>query len=100
MWRLVGEGHIAAAREAIAARQAAEAGWSAPEDLLDRLALAEMRGRLVNASDAKQYGTVIQIADREPGLRTCGDVDVSGASPRRSPERAVEAGPPMSIATS
>jgi len=76
MWRLVAEGQFAAAREAIAARRIAEAGWTAPKDLLDRLALAEMRGRLVNASDAKQYGMVIQIGATTPSLRTCADVDV------------------------
>jgi cellulose synthase operon protein C len=76
MWRLYAQGKFEAAREAIATRQSAEAGWVAPKDLLDRLAIAETRDRLVNASDAKQYGMVIQIAATTPSLRTCGDVDV------------------------
>jgi cellulose synthase operon protein C len=76
MWQLYAQGQFEAVREAIAARQSAEAGWIAPKDLLDRLAIAEARDRLVNASDAKQYGMVIQIAATTPSLRTCGDVDV------------------------
>src|SRR5580658_7415883 len=76
MWQLYAQGQFEAVREAIAARQSAEAGWIAPKDLLDRLAIAEARDRLVNASDAKQYGMVIQIAATTPSLRTCGDVDI------------------------
>jgi cellulose synthase operon protein C len=76
MWQLYAQGQFTAVREAIAARQAAQAGWIAPKDLIDRLALADMRERLVNASDAKQYGMVVQIAATIPSLRTCGDVDV------------------------
>jgi cellulose synthase operon protein C len=76
MWQLYAQGQFEAAREAIVARQSEEAGWIAPKDLLDRLAIAETRDRLVNASDAKQYGMVIQIAATTPSLRTCGDVDV------------------------
>jgi cellulose synthase operon protein C len=75
LWRLFAQGEIAAARAAIATRQGAEPGWTPPKDLLDQLALADTRERLVNASDAKQYATVIQIAAATPALRTCGDVD-------------------------
>jgi hypothetical protein len=76
MWQLYAQGQFTAVREAIAARQTAQAGWIAPKDLIDRLALADMHERLINASDAKQYGTVVQIAATTPSLRTCGDVDV------------------------
>jgi cellulose synthase operon protein C len=76
MWQLYAQGQFAAVREAIAARQTGQAGWIAPKDLLDRLALADTRERLVNASDAKQYGMVIQIAASTPALRTCGDADI------------------------
>jgi hypothetical protein len=76
MWQLYAEGQFTTVREAIAARQTAQAGWIPPKDLIDRLALADMRERLINASDAKQYGMVIQIAATTPSLRTCGDVDV------------------------
>jgi hypothetical protein len=76
MWQLYAQGQFTAVREAIATRQAAQAGWIAPRDLLDRLTLADMRERLVNAFDAKQYGMVVQIAATTPSLRTCGDIDV------------------------
>jgi cellulose synthase operon protein C len=76
LWQLYAQGKFSAVREAVAARQSAEIGWTPPKDLVDRLALADMRERLVNASEAKQYGMVIQIAASEPSLRTCGDVDI------------------------
>ncbi|HEY4923380.1 MAG TPA: cellulose synthase, partial [Roseiarcus sp.] len=76
MWQLYAQGQFTVVREAIATRQAAQAGWIAPRDLLDRLTLADMRERLVNAFDAKQYGMVVQIAATTPSLRTCGDIDV------------------------
>ena len=76
MWQLYAQGQFTAVREAIAARQTAQAGWGPPKDLTDRLALADMRERLVNAFDAKQYAMVIQIAATTPSLRTCGDIDV------------------------
>jgi len=76
MWQLYAEGQFTAVREAIAARQTAQAAWIPPKDLIDRLALADMRERLINAFDAKQFGMVVQIAATTPSLRTCGDVDV------------------------
>lgn len=76
IWQLYAEGRLAEAREAIAARQADEPDWQPPPDLLDRLALAEARERLINASDIAQYGTVIGIASQNPHLLTCGEVDV------------------------
>ena len=76
MWQLYAQGQFAAARDAIAARESTESGWTAPRDLIDRLALADTRERLINASDAKQYGKVVEIAAATPALRTCGDVDV------------------------
>jgi cellulose synthase operon protein C len=76
MWQLYAQGQFTALREAIAARQTAQAGWAPPKDLTDRLTLADMRERLVNAFDAKQYAMVIQIAATTQSLRTCGDIDV------------------------
>jgi cellulose synthase operon protein C len=76
LWSLYAKGQFAQARAAIAERQSADSKWLAPKDLTDQLDLADERGRLVNASNAKQYETVIQIAASTPNLRTCGDVDV------------------------
>lgn len=76
MWQLYSEGRYAELRRAIADRQAAESGWMPPADLLDRLDVAESRTRLINASDLKQYATVVDIAAQTPSLLTCADIDV------------------------
>ncbi len=76
MWQLYSEGRYAEVRKAIADRQAAETTWQPPSDLLDRLEVAEARTRLVNASDLKQYATVIDIGSKNPSLLTCSDIDV------------------------
>jgi cellulose synthase operon protein C len=76
MWQLYSEGRYAELRKSIADRQGAEAGWQPPADLLDRLDVAEARARLVNASDLKQYATVVQIGAATPSLLTCADIDV------------------------
>lgn len=76
MWKLYADGKYAEVRKAIADRQASETGWQPPQDLLERLTVAETRIRLVNASDLKQYETVIDLAAQTPSLRTCSDVDV------------------------
>ncbi|MGR9168825.1 cellulose synthase [Rhizobium sp. KDH_Rht_773_N] len=76
MWRLYSEGRYAELRKAIADRQTGESGWQPPADLLDRLDVAESRVRLINASDLKQYATVIDIAAATPSLLTCAEVDV------------------------
>jgi hypothetical protein len=76
MWQLYSEGRYAELRKAVADRQTAEAGWQPPADLLDRLDVAEARARLVNASDLKQYATVVQIGATTPSVLTCADIDV------------------------
>ncbi|MFS2180526.1 cellulose synthase [Rhizobium pisi] len=76
MWRLYSDSRYAELRKAIADRQATDAGWQPPADLLDRLDVAEARARLVNASDLKQYTTVVDIAAATPSLLTCSEVDV------------------------
>lgn len=76
MWQLYAEGRYAEVRKAIADRQAADTAWQPPADLLDRLDVAEARARLVNASNLKQYATVVQIGADTPSLLTCSDIDV------------------------
>ncbi|UYZ10390.1 cellulose synthase [Agrobacterium salinitolerans] len=76
MWQLYTDGRYAEVRKAIADRQQAEPGWQPPENLMGMLSLAEARQRLVNASDLKQYATVVDTAANNPGLLTCGEVDV------------------------
>ena len=76
MWKLYADGKFSELRQAIAARTNSEPDWTPPVDLLDRLATAEAREQLVNASNLKQYDTVLRVASAAPGLLTCGDVDV------------------------
>lgn len=76
MWQLYTDGRYAEVRKAIADRQQAEPGWQPPDNLIGMLSLAEARQRLVNASDLKQYATVVETAANNPGLLTCGEVDV------------------------
>jgi tetratricopeptide (TPR) repeat protein len=76
IWELYSQGRLAEARQAIAQRQTDEDGWQPPADLLDRLALAEARERLINASEIDQYETVIRLGSENPQLLTCGEVDV------------------------
>lgn len=75
-WRLYSEGNFAQLRSMIAERRKSEPDWTPPVDLMDRLALAEGRERLVNASDLKQYETVIRIASANSSLLTCNEIDL------------------------
>jgi hypothetical protein len=96
MWQLYASSRYAEVRKAIADRQASEAGWQPPDNLLEGLALAEARQRLVNSSDLKQYTAVIDTAAGNPGLLTCGEVDVlwrlaEAFAKTEKPERARDA---------
>lgn len=76
MWKLYSEGKYAELRKAIADRQAAETGWKPPSDLIERLAVAETRQKLIAASDARRHDEVVGLAAREPSLLTCSNVDL------------------------
>ncbi len=96
MWKGYSEGRYAEVRKAIAERQAKDAAWQPPSDLLERLNVAEARARLVNASELKQYETVISVAASTPSLLTCSEVDVlwhvaQAFAETKRPERARDA---------
>lgn len=76
MWQLYSQGKYAELRKAIADRQVADPTWQVPSDMLERLGVAESRERLINASDLKQYETVVRTASETPSLLTCAEVDV------------------------
>jgi tetratricopeptide (TPR) repeat protein len=76
IWQLYSEGKLGQVRQKIAERQSADPSWQPPTDLTDRLALAESRERLINASENDQYGQVIAVASDNPQLLTCSEVDV------------------------
>ncbi|WP_426129990.1 tetratricopeptide repeat protein [Pararhizobium sp. PWRC1-1] len=76
MWQLYSQARYAEVRKAIAERQVSEPAWKPPADLIDRLNVAEARMRLINASDLKQYDTVVRLGSETPSLLTCSEVDV------------------------
>lgn len=76
IWELYSQGRFSEARHKIAERQTNVLGWQPPADLTNRLALAESRERLINASNLGQFATVISVASENPQLLTCGEVDV------------------------
>jgi tetratricopeptide (TPR) repeat protein len=76
MWKLYSEGKTSEVRKAISDRQTREPAWQVPSDLLERLALAEARDQLLNASEIKQYEAVVRLASANPAMLTCADVDV------------------------
>ena len=75
MWELFSQGDYAGARAAIATKQQSDPTFQPSADLLQSLDTAEAGQRLLNASDAKQYQTVISIAANTPDLLTCETVD-------------------------
>ncbi len=75
MWDLFSAGDFAGARAAIAAKQQADPSFVPSDDLLSSLALGEAGLRLRNASDARQFETVISVAANAPDLLTCDRID-------------------------
>lgn len=75
MWQLYADGKYGDVRSAIAARQAADPSWVVPPELIARLDEGEARRRIVNASDAQQWSTVLRVATDTPGVLTCANVD-------------------------
>ena len=76
MWKLFSQEKYADVRAAIAERRAREPDWQPPVSLLALLDEADARVKLVNASNAKQWKTVIDTASAQPSLLTCAYVDV------------------------
>jgi tetratricopeptide (TPR) repeat protein len=75
IWKLFADGQLSEARSAIAARTASDSKWQPPQDLLDKLAVAEAGRRLVNASNGQQWATVLDVATQTPALLTCENID-------------------------
>jgi len=76
LWQLFSEGDYAEVRSRIADRRTREPDWVPPAALTDLLDQADARIRLTNASNAKQWKTVIDTAAANPSLLTCDYVDV------------------------
>lgn len=96
LWKLYSAGRYADLRSAVAARMAADPAWRPPKALTDLLDQAEARLRMTNASDAKQWQTVISEAAVAPDLLTCQNVDLlwrlaEAFAGAQKPERARDA---------
>ena len=76
IWDLFAADRLEEARAAIAARKKAEPGWQPSADLAAKLATKEDRRRLMNAADAAQWQTVVEIAGQNPALVSGDDVEV------------------------
>ena len=75
LWDLFAQHDYDGVRAGIAAIQDKNPGWQPSSDLTDKLAFAEANDKLVKASDAQQWGDVIDIAAANKMLLTCADVD-------------------------
>jgi len=75
LWDLFAQHDYDGVRAGIEAIQDKNPGWQPSSDLTDKLALAEANDKLVKASDAQQWGDVIDIAAGNKMLLTCADVD-------------------------
>ncbi|GLK74121.1 hypothetical protein [Ancylobacter dichloromethanicus] len=76
LWQLFSEGKFSDMRAAIAQRQATEPDWTPPAELMTRLDEGEAARRLVNASEARQWASVLRIATDAPGMLVCGNMEV------------------------
>ena len=75
LWELFAKHDYAGVRAAIAEMQQNNPDWQPSSDLAGKLDLAEANDKLVQASDAQQWGAVIDIAAANKMLLTCADVD-------------------------
>ena len=75
LWDLFAQHDYDGVRAGVEAIQDKNPGWQPSSDLMGKLALAEANDKLVKASDAQQWGDVIDIAAANKMLLTCGDVD-------------------------
>jgi tetratricopeptide (TPR) repeat protein len=75
LWALFAKGDYAAVRARIAELQTQVPSYTPSADLMRQLDLAEASARLVAASDASQWSTVVSIGRSQPELLTCGRTD-------------------------
>ena len=75
LWDLFAQRDYDGVRAGIHAIQDKNPDWQPSSDLMTKLTLAEANDKLVKASDAQQWGEVIDIAAANRALLTCDDVD-------------------------
>jgi len=75
LWDLFAQHDYDGVRAGVAAIQDKNPGWQPSSELMTKLSLAEADEQLVKASDAQQWGDVINIAAANKMLLTCSNVD-------------------------
>ncbi|MEM6847191.1 MAG: hypothetical protein AAF580_03855 [Pseudomonadota bacterium] len=75
IWQLVGNQEYTEARRRIAERRERDPNWNPPERLVALLDLADIRGQLLAASEARNYDEVLRIAGANEAILTCDDVN-------------------------
>ena len=75
LWALFASHQYGAVRAGIDDLRQRTPGWQPSADLLAKLGAAEAYERLVRASDAQQWRSVVEIASASRPMLTCGNVD-------------------------
>jgi cellulose synthase operon protein C len=76
LWELFAKGELDAIPALIEEIQASQPTWQPPEEFVQKYELAAARRAIVDASDAKDYGRVLAIAQNYEALLVCGEMDV------------------------
>jgi len=75
LWDLFGEGRYDEIRIAVENIRKADPNWRPSEKLVREFDRAQVRLQLIAASDAKDAHGVLAIAEAQPGMLVCADVD-------------------------
>ena len=75
LWDLFAKHDLEGLKAAMDDRRQRTPGWQPSGDLAGKLALADAGDLLTRASEAKDWGSVVDIAAANRGLMTCGSVD-------------------------
>ncbi|MCW6508393.1 hypothetical protein [Lichenifustis flavocetrariae] len=75
LWDLFAKHDLAGLHAAMDAERQKNPDWQPSADLATKIQLAEAHDQLVAASNAKQWGDVLDVASNNRGLLVCGDVD-------------------------
>lgn len=75
LWDLFGEGRYDEIRTAVENIRKADPNWRPSEKLVREFDRAQVRAQLIAASDAKDAHGVLAIAESQPGMLVCTDVD-------------------------
>jgi tetratricopeptide (TPR) repeat protein len=75
LWDLFGEGRYDEIRLAVENIRKADPTWRPSEKLVQEFDRSQVRAQLITASDAKDAAGVLAVAEANPGMLVCADVD-------------------------